>query len=173
MGSLLKQFHIHLRNFNTWGKQDDRFMKNVSTDIAQAVRSKQVSAVEVTQADLEKIESVNLENIEYAYFDEEYQLSLNTISQIEGIITSIPSHFHYLFINHELNGKIDANLRLNKKKHFMKILRKGKHGIPIRDPKVAAKQLSDVQRERGWRVLDLFLTYRFSEKRGRGGCIFT
>ena len=60
MGSLLKQCHIHLRNFNTWGKQDDRFMKNVSTDIAQAVRSKQVSAVEVTQADLEKIESVNL-----------------------------------------------------------------------------------------------------------------
>jgi len=31
----------------------------LATDIAQAVRSKQVSAVEVTQADLERIESVN------------------------------------------------------------------------------------------------------------------
>ena len=44
----------------------------------------------------------------------------------------------------------------------MKILRKGKHGIPIRDPKVAAKQLSDVQRERGWRVRhvrNLFISF--------------
>ena len=70
------------------------------------------------QSESFKIESVNLENIEYTYFDEEYQLSLNTSSQIEDVLTSIPSHFHYLFINHELNGKIEANLTLNKEKHF-------------------------------------------------------
>lgn len=70
------------------------------------------------QSESFKIESVNLENIEYTYFDEEYQLSLNTSSQIEDVLTSTPSHFHYLFINHELNGKIDANLTLNKEKHF-------------------------------------------------------
>jgi hypothetical protein len=70
------------------------------------------------QSESFKIESVNLENIEYTYFDEEYQLSLNTSSQIEDILTSIPNHFNYLFINHELNGKIDANLTLNKEKHF-------------------------------------------------------
>ena len=70
------------------------------------------------QSESFKIESVNLENIEYSYFDEEYQLSLNTSSQIEDVLNSIPSHFNYLFINHELNGKIDANLSLNKEKHF-------------------------------------------------------
>ncbi len=70
------------------------------------------------QSESFKIESVNLENIEYSYFDEEYQLSLNTSSQIEDVLTSLPSHFNYLFINHQLNGKIEANLTLNKEKHF-------------------------------------------------------
>jgi len=36
--------------------------------------------------------------------------------------------------------------------HFLKVLRKGKNGDAISNPKHAAKQLSDLQRSRGWRV---------------------
>ena len=36
--------------------------------------------------------------------------------------------------------------------HFLKVLRTGKSGDAIVDPKKAAKQLSDLQRSRGWRV---------------------
>ena len=45
--------------------------------------------------------------------------------------------------------------------HYLKVLREEKYGNAIVDPKVAAAQLSDVQRSRGWYVSLLTLIIHF------------
>jgi len=64
------------------------------------------------------IQDVVFEHINYSYFNEEYQLCLNTSSKLEDIIKATPSQFQYLFTDHELKGNINADLILNKEKEF-------------------------------------------------------